>query len=108
MSEWKNVGKVSSVTPNAGICAKVNGKHIAIFNFDLEKWYAVQNECPHDNRSVLSRGIIGDANKSSKVVCPLHKNQFSLESGKSLADKEWVLDTYEVKIENEEILVRVA
>ncbi|MGL1936471.1 MAG: nitrite reductase small subunit NirD [Fibrobacterales bacterium] len=106
MSDWIQVGALVDAQPNAGMCAKVNGKHIAIFNFDLERWYAVQNTCPHDNRSVLSRGIIGDSAHEPKVVCPLHKNQFSLENGVSLEDKDWVLETYEIKIDDEIIYVK--
>ena len=60
-NEWIKVGKTSDFTADLGGCVKVGEEQIAVYNVkEKSEWYAVQNLCPHDNRMVLSRGIIGD------------------------------------------------
>ena len=106
--EWKKVGQTSDFCKDMGGCVKIDGKQIAIFNFQGKKWYAVQNLCPHDNRMVLSRGMIGDAAGEPKVACPLHKHNFSLKDGSHLSEGEVAdLTTYEVKVDNGDIYLLV-
>ena len=70
---------------NGGACVKYKGMQIAVFNFTREgTWYACQNLCPHKMEMVLSRGMIGEDQGEPKVACPLHKNSFSLKTGKHL------------------------
>tara|TARA_R110000744_G_C18890015_1_gene507815 strand:- start:18 stop:203 length:186 start_codon:yes stop_codon:yes gene_type:complete len=49
---------------------------------------------------VLSRGMIGEENMEAKVACPLHKNTFSLKTGKNLNGALDAIATYPVKIED--------
>jgi nitrite reductase (NADH) small subunit len=98
--EWINVANVNAFVANGGGCVKLGELQIAVFNFGKDEWYAVQNQCPHQQQMVLSRGLIGDANGEPKVSCPLHKNSFSLNTGEHLAgNAEWKLQTYPVKVE---------
>jgi nitrite reductase (NADH) small subunit len=100
-SEWLNVATADAFLPNGGGCVKLGELQIAVFNFGKNEWYAVQNQCPHQQQMVLSRGLIGDANREPKVSCPLHKNSFSLCTGEHLGgNAEWKLQTYPVKIES--------
>ena len=105
MSTWISVCKIQDILENGGSCVKVGDEQIAIFNFDRKEWYAVQNMCPHKQQFVLSRGLIGqEAGQDPKVACPLHKNTFSLKTGKHLGGNEsWTLKTYPVKVEDENI-----
>lgn len=107
--EWINVGAVVNFAKDLGSCVKVNGLQIAVFNLSKNnQWYAVQNLCPHDKRMVLSRGIIGDKEGEPKVTCPLHKNSFSLKSGKHISEGD-VDDiiTYPVKVKDGDVFVEV-
>jgi len=70
---WIKAGSVEDFPINSGGCIEYGKDQIAIFNYDKKEWYAVQNLCPHDNRMVLSRGIIGDKNGTLMVACPMHK-----------------------------------
>ncbi len=99
-TEWLNVANVADFPRDSGACVKVGELQIAIFNFGKDEWYAVANQCPHQQQMVLSRGLIGDANGEPKVACPLHKNSFSLCTGEHLGgNAEWKLQTYPIKVE---------
>lgn len=104
---WEKVCSIKDVLVNGGTCAKINDQHIAIFNYnDGQEWYAIDNVCPHENKSVLSRGIIGDEKGEPKVVCPLHKNAFSLKTGQHLGgNEEYNLKTYDVKVEDDHVFI---
>lgn len=108
MTQWKKIAPVTDFTPDGGACALVDGCQIALFNFGLDRWYAVQNECPHEKRMCLSRGLIGDRAGRPKVSCPLHKNSFSLEDGRHLGgNPKWTLKTWPVKVEDGQVWVAI-
>lgn len=97
---WYRAAAVEKFPINGGACVKYQDLQIAVFNFTREKrWYACQNLCPHKMEMVLARGIIGEENLEPKVACPLHKNTFSLKSGKHLNGDLPSLATFPVKVE---------
>ncbi|MCM8535342.1 MAG: nitrite reductase small subunit NirD [Lentisphaeraceae bacterium] len=108
-NEWISVGKVEDFCKDLGGCVKVDGKQIAVFNVkEKSEWYAVQNLCPHDNRMVLSRGLIGDASGTPKVACPLHKHNFDLKTGEHVSEGDVDdLTTYPVKVEEGTIYLQM-
>ncbi len=98
---WFRAAEVSKFPKNGGACVKYNDKQIAVFNFSRDgNWYACQNLCPHKMQMVLSRGMIGEDQGEPKVACPLHKNTFSLKSGKHLNGDLNSITTYPVKVED--------
>lgn len=98
---WHRVASINDIPANSGAAVMIDGKQIALFNFSTKnKWYATQNLCPHRFEMVLSRGIIGDSGGEPKIACPLHKNAFSLETGKCMTGATYEIDTYPVKVEN--------
>ena len=104
--KWVRVGSAEQAPVDGGCCAKVDGKHVAIFNFNNKtEWYAIDNVCPHDNQSVLSRGISGDSKGRPKVACPLHKRSFDLQSGEALGEDTPGVEVYNIKIEQGEICI---
>lgn len=106
IKNWFLAGKVSDFPVDGGACIKYGAKQVAIFYFRrLEKWFACQNLCPHKFEMVLSRGIIGEAEGTPKVACPLHKKSFSLEDGSNLNGEEYEIAVYPVKIESENVYV---
>jgi nitrite reductase (NADH) small subunit len=108
-SEWLEVATTDTFLVNGGGCVKLGDVQIAVFNFGKDEWYAVQNQCPHQQQMVLSRGLIGDANGEPKVSCPLHKNSFSLCTGEHLGgNTEWKLKTFPVKVEGEAVWLEVS
>lgn len=106
MKSWIQVAHSNDVIVNGCCCVLLGGVQIALFKLqklssDSAEWYAVQNLCPHDTRQVLSRGLTGDVQGEPKVVCPMHKNAFSLRTGEHLGGAssmgEWTLETFPVK-----------
>lgn len=79
---------------------------IAIFRI-IDKIYAVSNVCPHNQSNVLHDSYLDEA---LYIACPIHGWQFSLETGKVPPECKGLsatLETYNVKIENEEVWVEV-
>jgi nitrite reductase (NADH) large subunit len=98
---WVPVGVADDFPADGGATIKYGQTQIAVFNFATRgEWYASQNMCPHKKAFVLSRGILGDVQGTPKVACPLHKKTFSLETGVSLSDPEYRIETFPVKVEN--------
>ena len=105
-STWTNIGPLSNYPLNLGSCVKVGGKQIAIFNLPTEqKWYAVQNFNPQNQRMVLSRGLTGDEMGVPIVICPLHKYRYSLVSGECLTDSAYSLETFPIKIDGDTLMI---
>ena len=69
--KWVRVAHCSDFPPDAGVCVKIAGKQIAVFNFAAtDEWYACQNQCPHKKDMVLARGLIGDQGGTPKFASP--------------------------------------
>ena len=98
-NEWRAVGAAVLFPDGCGTAVLVDGQQIAVFHAG-RNWYAVQNQCPHNQQMVLSRGLLGDTDREPKVTCPLHKNSFRLTDGAHLGGNEaWCLTTYPVRVE---------
>lgn len=104
---WFKAGKTSDFPTDGGSCIKYKDKQIAVINFEKRgEWYACQNLCPHKLEMVLSRGMIGSAEETPKIACPLHKNAFSLKDGSNLSgNDELKIATYPVKVVDDEVFV---
>ena len=98
---WHAACRVEDIPADGRACALIGGRQIAIFNFSRRgEWYATDNECPHRQQMVLSRGMIGSQGDDPKVACPFHKKTFSLKNGQCLNDDGYRINTFPVKVEN--------
>ena len=101
---WVRVGTVDDFPSNGGATIKYGNVQIAVFNFtSRDEWYACQQMCPHKKAFVLSRGIIGDLDGTPKVACPLHKKNFSLESGECLGGGDYAVQVFSVRVEGKDV-----
>jgi nitrite reductase (NADH) large subunit len=106
--EWMNLGSAAMVPKDGGATFKFGRHQIAVFNFaHRDEWYACQNLCPHKQEMVLSRGIIGDTAGIPKVTCPMHKKSFSLKNGRGLGEDIYSIQTFQVKVEGDDLLVQL-
>jgi nitrite reductase (NADH) large subunit len=105
---WVDVGAVEDFFPNIGTPVLYGDTQLAIFNNEARgEWYATQNMCPHKQAFVLSQGIVGDKEGTPKVACPLHKKQFSLETGEGIGDEPLNILTFPIRLENGRVLTEL-
>jgi nitrite reductase (NADH) small subunit len=105
---WFLACSTSDVPANGGVCIKYKNEQIALFNFARRgEWYASQNNCPHRMQMALSRGMTGSQEGEPKVACPFHKRSFSLIDGHCLSGEDYSITTYEVKVEDGDVYIRV-
>lgn len=78
------VCSIDVLTPGRGIAALVAGRPIAVFLLPDGSLHAIDNIDPCSGASVLSRGIVGEAEGSATVASPMYKQRFDLESGRCL------------------------
>jgi nitrite reductase/ring-hydroxylating ferredoxin subunit len=67
---------------------RVGGKKLCVVK-DGGKLYALQNTCPHAG-GVLSGGWCKDGN----IICPIHRYEYNLETGKGLAGQSDYIEVY--------------
>ena len=101
MADFVTVAKKDEINEGEGKVINVNGKEIALFNVD-GNFYAIDNTCKHAG-GPLGEGML-DGNV---VVCPWHHWKYDVMTGKSTVNPQIKVDTYEVKVEGNEIRVKV-
>lgn len=101
---WIRVCSAADVPPNGGTAVRIDGRQIAVYHFArLNRWFATDNRCPHWGEDVLARGLLGEAAGEPKVVCPMHKRAFSLETGACLAGDVGAVDVYPVEVRDGDV-----
>lgn len=101
LTGFEKVCKVSKLNENEGQHFKVNEVEVAIFKVG-EKIYALNNICPHQHANIMHDGFI----ENGCVICPAHGWGFNLSDGK-MQNSNIKLDSYEVKIVDEFVYVKV-
>ena len=119
MSEFVAVCRLEEIPVGEARQFKVGGKEIALARVVGGGCYAVGGRCTH-LRAQMGKGALGD----TILTCPWHGSQFDVTSGKL---KRWVqkpawlrmvaglipkfmrrdLATYEVRVEDGQVLVKV-
>jgi NAD(P)H-dependent nitrite reductase small subunit len=90
------VCELAEVLPDAGVCALVYGRQIAVFRTH-DSLYAIDNLDPASGANVLSRGIICDIQGERVVASPLYKHHYSLASGRCLEDPTRSVNVFPVR-----------
>ncbi len=107
-TSWVRVGAVNDFPRDGGRAIKHGDCEIAVFRFDSRgEWYATQNTCPHRREAILARGLLGDQKGVPKVVCPMHKKTFSLESGECLSGESLSVEVFPVRVEGNDVSVKL-
>ncbi len=99
MTTWIEVCAVDDLVPNAGICALVDKKQIAIFSMPkIDGLFAIDNFDPFSAANVLSRGMVGDLGGEPMVASPMYKQHFSLKTGQCFEDEAVKVAVYAVQV----------
>lgn len=99
---WINIGSLEEVPMQGARVVETTLGDIAIFRTKENDVFAVRDKCPHKG-GPLSQGIVS----GKRVSCPLHDWKIQLDTGLAVAPDEGCVATFQVKVENEEILLLV-
>ena len=102
---WTAVCAPEAIVPHTGVCALVDGRHVAVFRLGDERWFAIDNVDPKSGASVLSRGLLGSLGERVVVASPLYKNHFDLATGECLEAPEHSVRVHAVRVEDGQVLV---
>lgn len=95
------VARVGDIPEGQGRAFEVDGRMIAVF-LDEGNYYAIDDVCPHQG-APLCDGIVYDRS----VTCTWHGWRFSLEDGRHLDGSRARVDTYPVRVVDEQIEVGI-
>ena len=102
---WTAVCAAGDILPNTGVCALVEGRHVAVFRVGGDQLYAIDNVDPKSGASVLSRGLVGNLGEHIVVASPLYKNHFDLRTGECIEAPEHSVRAYPVRVDDGRVLV---
>ena len=106
---WRPVCALERLAPDRGVAALVGGAQVALFRLDgSEVIHALGNVDPFSGVGCLSRGIVGDVAGEPMVVSPLHKQRFSLRTGRCLEDPSVAVEVFDVRVSGDQLEVFVA
>ncbi|MEV0380792.1 nitrite reductase small subunit NirD [Nonomuraea sp. NPDC050643] len=95
---WTRICGFDALLPERGVCALVDGTQVALFRTYEGELHALANLDPFSGAYVLSRGIVGTRKGEPTVASPLHKQVFSLVSGRCLDDVTVSVPVYAVRV----------
>ncbi len=95
------VAKTTDIPEGKSQAFSVAGREIAVFH-RKGTFYALDDYCPHMGESLALGDIHGDT-----VLCSRHLWAFQLANGTCVDVPRLQVDTFEVRVEGEQILVRV-
>ncbi|MGR9106725.1 MAG: nitrite reductase small subunit NirD [Gammaproteobacteria bacterium] len=103
---WVTVCNTDDLKANAGVCALVAGRQVAVFYLESDhRVYAIDNYDPIGKANVLSRGVVGDLKGQVVVASPLYKQHFNLETGQCLEKESVKVATYPARIEGTRVQI---
>lgn len=95
----ESIAKISEV-PNFGKkVVSISGREILLINVKGTV-YAVENECPHQG-SPMSSAVV----KDGYIACPRHGYRFNLTDGQCAEHPDFVLTTFPVQLNGDDISV---
>ena len=100
---WVRVAAASEVAEGQVIGVRIGDQEVAVYHLPGGEYRATSNICSHEYAQ-LSDGWLEDG----CIECPLHAARFDVRTGKALcAPAEANLQVFEVKVENEDLLLKV-
>lgn len=103
-----DVCAVADILPDTGVCARVHGRHVAVFRVGPDRFFAIDNVDPKSGASVLSRGLVGNLGDRLVVASPLYKNHFDLATGECLELPEASVRAHRVQVQDGRVLVSLS
>jgi nitrite reductase (NADH) small subunit/3-phenylpropionate/trans-cinnamate dioxygenase ferredoxin subunit len=101
MSEFITVAKVGGIPEGTGRAFAVGDKLVAVFNLGQGQYQAINDLCPHMGASLADGHL-----ESGVVTCPWHAWRFRVSDGTWCDNPRIKTDTFEVRVEGDDIQVR--
>jgi nitrite reductase (NADH) small subunit len=101
MPEFVTVAKIGEISPGQGKSIVVGDREIALFHVGGQ-YYALDDYCPHMGESLGCSQVHQDT-----VICRRHLWAFRLADGTCVDVPRLKADRFEVRVEGDEIQVRV-
>lgn len=102
MTELIEIANTEELAVGRAKACAVGGRTIALYH-TASGFFATDNTCPHRG-GPLAEGIL-DGNE---ITCPWHLWSFDLATGLCPGNPEIAVDTYEVRVDGQRILVRLS
>lgn len=100
-SEFTTVAKTADIPSGEGRAYAVKGRMVAVFNED-GKFSAIDDFCPH-----MGASLAGGYLENGIVTCPWHAWRFGTSDGRWCDNPKVKIDAFEVRIEGDDVQVRV-
>jgi nitrite reductase (NADH) small subunit len=97
---WIAIGSINDIPLRGARCVATPEGRIAVFRTIENRFFAVEDRCPH-KAGPLSQGLVHGA----AVTCPLHNWVISLESGQALGADEGSVRTFALKVAREQLFI---
>ncbi len=97
--KYRKVISIDSIPRKTGKKIKIENKSIALFKYK-NNVYVIRNSCPHQGADLADGHV-----KDGKVVCPLHRWMFDLETGAFTGNEKIRIPTYKSKVEDNEVYI---
>ena len=99
-TSWIDIAALNDIPLRGARVVKTKLGCVAIFRTAEDKVFAIDDACPHKN-GPLSEGIV----HGNAVTCPLHNWVIDLNTGMAQGADEGRVNTYEIRVENDRILL---
>jgi nitrite reductase (NADH) small subunit len=100
MERFIDLAATSDLPAGRARAFTVGDRRIAVCH-TAKGFFAVDNTCPHRGGPLGEGDVIGD-----EIVCPWHLWGFDVTSGLCPGNSDMSIATYEIRVENERILVK--
>lgn len=101
MPEFETVAKVGDIAEGQGVAYAVNGRMVAVF-LENGEYQAIDDFCPH-----MGASLAGGYLEQGIVTCPWHAWRFKTCDGTWCDNPTVNIDSFDVRIQGDEIQVRV-
>ena len=99
--KWYKIPGIQTTTEPFIKKVKAGDKSICLVGYEGEI-FALSSRCPHAGED-LSWGWC----KNKKLICPIHRYSYDLDTGKGSEGQNDYVDTYPVKIKDDDIYIGV-
>jgi nitrite reductase (NADH) small subunit len=101
MTEFIDVSSSFEIPPGRMKSFDIKGRMIAVYH-TASGFFASDNICPHRGGPLTQGDLIGN-----EVTCPWHLWSFDVRDGECPGNREIKLETFEVKVENDRVMVKI-